>query len=148
MVEKRNTAAFRKINLNAPEPSPEDVDEIHLTGRAEEETKGVSSSSEEETKGEEKEEVSKFPIKRPLNREGVQAYSRWLHRNCPPNYYFRVKIPYKTILIAIVFLIVGFVLLYMGITEMMARGDTEAIEKLVLGCILFIPGSFHTFIAF
>ena len=71
MVEKRNTAAFRKINLNAPEPSPEDVDEIHLTGRAEEETKGVSSSSEEETKGEEKEEVSKFPIKRPLNREGV-----------------------------------------------------------------------------
>ena len=33
MVEKRNTTAMRKINLNAAEPNPDDVDEIHLTGR-------------------------------------------------------------------------------------------------------------------
>ena len=87
------------------------------------------------------------PFKKPLNRETIQAYSRWLHRNEPPNHYFRVKVPYKTILIAFVFFIVGTILLYLGITEALEDGESQAYEKIMLGAILFIPGSFHSFLA-
>ena len=60
-----------------------------------------------------------------------------------------MKIPYKTILVAAIFFIVGTILLYFGVLEALADGVTqEAIEKLVLGGILFIPGSFHSFLAF
>ena len=83
-----------------------------------------------------------------MTRETVQAYSRWLHRNTPENRYFKVKIPWKTIIIAFIFFIVGTVMLYLGIEEFRASGNcTEAWEKLLLGLILFIPGSFHSFIA-
>ncbi len=79
----------------------------------------------------------------------MQAYSRWLHRNAPPNRYLRVKVPYKTIAMAVIFFIVGTIMLYLGICTMMEQGtwSQEAWEKLVLGGILFIPGSFHTFLA-
>ena len=67
----------------------------------------------------------------------------------PANHYFKIKVPWKTILIAFVFLIVGTGLLYIGFDEMMANGNTsEAWEKIILGAILFIPGSFHSFLAF
>ena len=83
-----------------------------------------------------------------MNRETVQAYSRWLHHNAPPNRYFKVKIPYKTIAIAFVFLVVGTIMLWFGINELLETGNTtEAWEKIVLGAILFIPGSFHSFLA-
>ena len=84
-----------------------------------------------------------------MNRETVQQYSRWLHRNTPLNRYFKVKIPYKTILIAFIFLCVGTFLLGYGIKEITEMGyyNTEPWEKIVLGAILFIPGSFHTFLA-
>ena len=79
----------------------------------------------------------------------MQAYSRWLHRNAPENRYFKVKIPWKTIIIALGFFIVGTGLLCIGFSEMAANGNTtEVWEKLILGLILFIPGSFHTFLAF
>ena len=98
------------------------------------------------------EEESKKPrptFKRPLTRETVQAYSRWLHQNTPENCYFKIKVPWKTILIAFVFFIVGTILLYIGFSEMAANGNTtEVWEKIILGLILFIPGSFHTFLAF
>ena len=42
-----------------------------------------------------------------LTRDSVRAYSRWLHRNAPPNYYNRVRVPWRTILLAFLFLIVG-----------------------------------------
>ena len=84
-----------------------------------------------------------------MTRDTVQAYSRWLHRNTPENYYFKVKVPWKTILIAFVFLIVGSVLLCLGFSEMAENGNTSEVwEKIILGLILFIPGSFHSFLAF
>ena len=82
-----------------------------------------------------------------MNRETVQAYSRWLHRNTPENRYFRVKIPWRTICVAFLFLIVGTILLYVGINELMSGDGSEAWEKVVLGGLLFIPGSFHSFLA-
>ena len=40
-------------------------------------------------------------------------------------------------------------MLYLGISEMIETGSaTEAWEKILLGLIMFIPGSFHTFLAF
>ena len=150
MVEKRQAGATqRKINLKEGDDEVENaqVDEIDLLA-PNEETKG--DVSDEKPKNNEAERLSKFPMERPLRtREAVQAYSRWLHHNTPLNRYFKVKIPWKTILIAFVFLIVGTALLYFGICEMMNVGlyETEPWEKVLLGAILFIPGSFHSFLA-
>ena len=80
----------------------------------------------------------------------MQAYSRWLHRNTPANNYFRVKVPWKTILVAFLFLIVGTIMLYLGFDELLngvGDSNTQAYEKIILGLILFIPGSFHTGLA-
>ena len=112
-------------------------------GGAEEETKETASDSQDEKQPEKRPQ-----FKKPLTRDSVQAYSRWLHRNTPENHYFKVKIPWKTILIAFVFLVVGTILLYIGFSDMAELGNvTEVWEKLILGFILFIPGSFHTFLA-
>ena len=56
--------------------------------------------------------------------------------------------PWKTIFIAFVFLIVGTIMLYLGFDELL-NGESGQIawEKIVLGLILFIPGSFHSFLA-
>ena len=144
MVERRNV---RKINLK---DGAEELDEIQLSTIndltvEEEETKGSDSDEKKLASKKQKE----APFKKPMNRETVQQYSRWLHNNAPPNRYFSIKIPYKTICIAFVFLVVGSIMLWLGIQEMLATGSaTEAWEKIVLGLILFIPGSFHTFLAF
>ena len=145
MVEKRNVG-HRKINLKEGAEDASQIDEIQLgLNRNEtEETKDADSDEKKQTSKKPKE----APFKRPMTRETVQAYSRWLHHNTPPNRYFKVKIPWKTILIAFVFFIIGSILLYVGINEILSRGnDTEAWEKIILGAILFIPGSFHTFLA-
>ena len=131
---------------------PNQIDEIHLTGTTstEEESKSTaaaaSSFNVEEEKKDKKSHL-KAPFKSPMSRETVQAYSRWLHRNTPENHYFRVKIPWRTIVVAFIFLIVGTILLYFGIQELMTEGSSEAWEKIVLGLVLFIPGSFHSFLA-
>ena len=143
MAEKRKKATQRKISLKEGEVD-EPRDEIDLGSPShQEETKGEMLEPPEPAK-----EEKKAPFKKPLSRETVQAYSRWLHRNTPSNHYFRVKIPYKTILIAFIFLCVGSVLLWLGINELLETGATEAWEKIILGSILFIPGSFHSFLAF
>ena len=141
---------MRKINLKEGEQKDDttELDEIQLAGadQNDEETKETASDSQDEKKEENKKAP---PFKRPLNRESVQAYSRWLHRNTPENHYFKVKIPWKTILIAFVFFIVGTILLYIGFSEMVVNGNTSEVwEKIILGLILFIPGSFHTVLAF
>ena len=69
--------------------------------------------------------------------------------------YKHTKIPYKTIAISVLFFIVGTIFLWMGIEDYIevggftssSRPGQEPYEKLLLGSILFIPGSFHTFIA-
>ena len=83
----------------------------------------------------------------PLTKDKLAAYSRYLHNKVPPNLYFRVKIPWKTIFIAFVFLVVGTVFLCWGLSEFLELGIQESYEKFLLGFILFIPGSYHTFIA-
>ena len=110
-----------------------------------EETKDAQSNSETE---ENKSNADQRPFSKHLTRDTVQAYSRWLHRNTPENRYFKVKIPWKTIFVAFLFLIVGTVMLYIGFNELLnGEGGTPAWEKIVLGFMLFIPGSFHSFLA-
>ena len=148
MAEKRTTGRKIKVGLNLKDGEVEDInksDELHLAGN-EEETKGTITEEEEEKKEETPTTRPQFP--KPISRESVQSYSRWLHRITPSNRYFRVKIPYKTIFISFIFLIVGCIMLYFGFNEMLENGNsTECWEKIILGLILWIPGSFHSFIA-
>ena len=83
----------------------------------------------------------------PLSRENLHAYSRFLHNKAPLNRYFREKIPYKTIMIAFLFLALGILMFYMGVCELLAGDSSAALERFVLGGILFIPGSYHSFLA-
>ena len=54
-----------------------------------------------------------------------------------------------TFFIAFVFLVVGTLFLFLGLEEMYTTGSiTESYEKILLGLIMFIPGSYHTFLAF
>ena len=55
--------------------------------------------------------------------------------------------PYRTILAAFIFFIIGTALILWGLIEWSEKGIGEAYEKLLLGALLFIPGSFHTFLA-
>ena len=120
MVEKRNTKgsqAPRKIGMNDQEKEEQEsteLDEIHLSaGPATTQDNLANDSSEEE-----KESSRKAPFKRPMTRDAVQAYSRWLHRNTPPNRYLKVKVPYRTIFMAFIFFVVGTIMLYLGFCDM------------------------------
>ena len=46
------------------------------------------------------------------------------------------------------FLIIGTIFLCWGVMETMELGIAESYEKFLLGFIMFIPGSYHSFIAF
>ena len=114
-----------------------------------EETKQTqdSSGSEEDLRPASSQE-SKHPFPRPLQKSQLYAYSRYLHRKTPPNYYHREKIPWKTIMVAFLFLALGVFLMYLGLEEYRAGETSNALERLCLGAILFIPGSFHSVHAF
>ena len=73
-----------------------------------------------------------------------------MHAKTPANFYFREKIPYKTILVAFLFLVLGTIFLILGGQELTEEviDWTKATERLILGGILFIPGSYHSFLAF
>ena len=71
-----------------------------------------------------------------------------MHKKTPGNFYFREKIPWKTILIAFLFLILGTLFLYLGFSELQDGETGKAAERLTLGFILFVPGSYHSFLAF
>ena len=45
------------------------------------------------------------------------------------------------------FFIVGIIFLTLGITKTLDEGLYQSYELLLLGAMLFIPGSYHTFIA-
>ena len=96
---------------------------------------------------ERKQTLERHGFSYPLKRDMVKAYSRYFHRNTPENKYFREKIPWKTILIAFLFLIMGTGLLIWGISDAMEKPFSECYEKILLGAILFIPGSYHSFLA-
>ena len=48
---------------------------------------------------------------------------------------------------AFLFLVLGTVLLGLAVADMMEKPVSECLDKLILGLILFIPGSFHSFLA-
>ena len=77
----------------------EERKEIELASLDLEETK-QSDDDESEV------EVRSSPYQN-LTRDSVRAYSRWLHKNAPPNYYNRVRVPWRTFLLAFIFLVVG-----------------------------------------
>mmetsp|Transcript_103987 Transcript_103987/g.143832 ORF Transcript_103987/g.143832 Transcript_103987/m.143832 type:complete len:85 (+) Transcript_103987:192-446(+) len=58
------------------------------------------------------------------------------------------KIPWRTIIIANAFFVVGIIFLMWGFHDLMNKGLSEAYEKFILGILVFIPGSYHTFMAF
>lgn len=70
-----------------------------------------------------------------------------MHRSEPPNLFKREKIPYRTILVAFMFLILGSFFLIWGAIEFMNTGFMDAYEKWILGSLLFIPGSYHSVLA-
>lgn len=71
-----------------------------------------------------------------------------MHRKGKPNPFHFDKIPYKTIIIATVFFVVGTFFLCWGVHELHSTGSiAESYEKMLLGMIMFIPGSYHTFMA-
>ena len=76
-------------------------------------------------------------------------WSRELHAKSRSNQFFVEKIPYKTILVAFLFLIGGTIFMYLGLEELLTTGSiSESYEKILLGLIMFIPGSYHSFLAF
>ena len=90
-----------------------------------------------------------------MQRSDMRNWSNRLHRTQPPHLYKHTKIPYKTIAVSILFFIIGSIFLFLGIEDYIETGaltsssrpGQEPYEKLILGAILFIPGSFHSFIA-
>ena len=51
-------------------------------------------------------------------------------------------------MIAFLFLVLGTIFLYLGFSELFSGDSTKAAERLCIGAILFIPGSYHSFLAF
>ena len=143
MVEKRKPNQSNANLTNDQDYNKEGS--IQLNNMAYEETKGDTSDDEPKKP----KFVSRAPFKRPLTKENIAEYSRWLHQNAPVNRYLKNKVPWRTILVSILFLVIGTILLTIGINEMIESGSvTQSWEKILLGVILFIPGSFHSFLAF
>lgn len=116
---------------------------VERTPTEEKKTEDGSSSSEEEAPTMAR-SSSAFPT--PKTREELTAWSRLLHRRGPRNLYYRIKIPWKTILVAFIFFVLGSFFLIWGAQECHNNGIGAAYEKIILGLILFIPGSYHTFL--
>ena len=108
--------------------------------------KKVPIKSDSDSDGE-KEDCMQSQFPHPVRREQLSDWSRVLHRSAPINKYFKVKIPWRTILVSFLFLIGGIVFLTWGLIELFEKSLSESYEKLILGLILFIPGSFHTVLA-
>ena len=82
------------------------------------------------------------------SRDQLIEWQRILHRTAPANKYFKAKIPYRTICVSFLFLVVGSFFLAWAALELSEKGFSEAYEKIILGAIMFIPGSYHSFLAF
>lgn len=118
---------------------------VEKTPTEEKKTEDESSSSGEEEAPSTARSSTAFPT--PKTREELTVWSRILHRRGPRNLYYRVKIPWKTILVAFIFFVLGSFFLGWGALECQSNGIGAAYEKIILGLILFIPGSYHTFLA-
>ncbi|CDW82088.1 UNKNOWN [Stylonychia lemnae] len=88
------------------------------------------------------------PRSGPVTYDMLRQMSRRFHNYAPLNPFYREKIPYKTIIIAFLFFVGGLIFLGLGALKTMDEGFYKAYELFILGSILFIPGSYHTFIAF
>ena len=76
----------------------------------------------------------------------LRDYSRVLHKRQPKNHFFKQKIPWRTISLCIIFLIIGSIFLGIGFFKWSQSTISECYEFLLLGSIMFIPGSYHVFI--
>ena len=81
----------------------------------------------------------------------------------PPDLFAHFKIPFRNILVSIVFFLLGTYFLVDGINDSLSGPDinkqprknafgeeakeVQPYEKILLGLLLFIPGSYHTVIA-
>lgn len=83
------------------------------------------------------------------SRDQLQEWARHLHRVAPVNKYFKAKIPWRTILVSLLFFIGGIIFLSIGISTAYEEGSfANCYEHFIMGSILFIPGSYHTVCAF
>ncbi len=115
---------------------------VEKTPQEEKKTEDGSSSEEEAPRI--ARSSQQFPT--PKTREELTVWSRMLHRRGPRNLYYKIKIPWKTILVAFIFFVLGSAFLIWGAHECQTSGIGAAYEKIILGLILFIPGSYHTFL--
>ncbi len=74
--------------------------------------------------------------------------SRVYHKKLRKNIFYRQRIPWKTILLSFLFFIGGTIFLLLFFEKWNREGFTSSYEFLLLGMIMFIPGSYHTFIAY
>ncbi|CAI2384454.1 unnamed protein product [Moneuplotes crassus] len=93
-----------------------------------------------------KDEEDETEIANMYTTEEFRNYSRKLHKKQPKNYFFKQKIPWKTIIACIIFFILGSLFLGIGIHKWVLTSLSECYEFLLLGLIMFIPGSYHTFL--
>ena len=82
-----------------------------------------------------------------MERSQLANWSRRLHAAERSNPFKREKIPYRTIIVAFIFFVIGSIFLLWGAYEFKETGYQEALEKWLLGFLLFIPGSYHTCLA-
>ena len=76
----------------------------------------------------------------------LRNYGRVLHRRQPKDLFNKQPIPWRTILLCLVFFILGSLFLFLGIFKWTKTSLSESYEYLLLGLIMFIPGSYHTVI--
>ena len=112
-----------------------------------EESKKSDSSEDEAPPTNRRQTRTSFPA--PVQRHQLNAWSRELHSKSRTNLFFYEKVPYKTIAMALLFFVVGTLFLWLGIMDLHSTGSiSESYEKILLGLIMFIPGSYHTVLAF
>ena len=91
-----------------------------------------------------------------LVREDMATWSRSLHRYAPKNLFKITMVPYKTIAMSIFLFAMGTYFLIRGFNSIGQeptyndsgeRMGPAAYEIIILGLLLFIPGSYHTVVA-
>uniref|UniRef100_A0A7S3N2X0 Transmembrane protein 230 n=1 Tax=Strombidium inclinatum TaxID=197538 RepID=A0A7S3N2X0_9SPIT len=90
-----------------------------------------------------------------MTRDDLKKWSHRLHMNQPPNLFGKDKVPYRTIGYSFFLFLVGTIFLCLGFMDYVETGSMTTAtseesgrpyEKLLLGALMFIPGSYHVFV--